>query len=617
MDIYKNEINALDSNISSLEKSINQLSTLRLAAFVCSIIVILLLANERLLAPLFLVIPAFLGGFGLLINRYNRLNKQRQKAVFLKEINTTEMARLNNRLENLPTGQAFIFRDHAYAPDFDVFGTHSLFQLLNRTTTESGRQLLADWLSEPAPSSVILQRQAAIRELIPKLDWRQALQAAGMRYENPKSDYNKLLEWIEKPDELLNQKSKYRLAAMVMAVLSSLSAGYFLYGLIYFMEDFSIRFVIPLAVTLLANSRFLKTVRPIAEAIIDNTHRNIQVLNGYYALITHIESEPFDAEYLLRIKSVFNSNAYSAAVEINRLRSILEVFQNRGTKRSIGRNDFYGIFNHLWLLDIHWILRTEQWKNKNSSYLSAWASAVSEFEVLNSLAGFAFSNPSYTFPEICDEPYSIEFTDMGHPLIAHEKRISNDFSLSGRGKIAMITGSNMAGKSTFLRTVGLNLVLALTGAPCCASSARVSIMKIFTSMRTQDNLEEGISSFYAELKRIEQLLKLIESGEPIFFLLDEMFKGTNSQDRYRGGASLIRQLSELNAFGIISTHDLELARLTAKNPAVVNYSFNSKITDHRISFNYTLSNGICTDFNASELMKRSGIKIIADITSIE
>ena len=616
MEIYKNKVRQLDSTILHLSQSLNQLSTFRLVAFVVSIVLIIFLANERLLAPLFFVIPICLVGFGLLINRYNRLFREKQHAVFLKEINETELLRLENRLEKLPGGQSFVSRDHAYASDFDVFGSHSLFQLINRTTTESGRQLLAEWFSEPALKSVIMERQGAIKEIAPKFDWRQDLQAAGMRYENSKSDYNKLLDWIEKPAELLGRESKNWLTSVVMAILSTASVGYFVYGLIYFLEVFSIKFAVPLVITLIVNSRILKRVNSVTEAIIDNTQRNVQVLDGYHTLISQIEKEKFDSEYLKRIQSTFNANGYSAATEINHLRKILELFQNRGTKKSIGKNDFYTIFNHLWLLDIHGILRTEKWKAKNSGSLRYWASAVSEFEVLSSLAGFAFSNPSYSFPEIKDDPYIIDFTQIGHPLIAVEKRICNDFNLSGRGEIAMITGSNMAGKSTFLRTVGLNLVLALMGAPCCASAARVSHMKIFTSMRTQDNLEEGISSFYAELKRIEQLLKLIESGESIFFLLDEMFKGTNSQDRYKGGASLIKQLSELNAFGIISTHDLELANLTANNLAVENFSFNSEITDDEIRFNFTLTKGICTDFNASELMKRSGIKIIADIHSI-
>jgi len=611
MDIYKAKVQALDSLILNLNKSLNKLSTLRLAAFIGSVIVIIFLANERLLLPLLFLAPICLVIFGLLLNHYNKQSKLKLDAVFLREINEAELARLSNDLEKLQTGQEFISQTHDYTSDFDLFGSHSLFQLINRTTTEAGRQLLADWFSAPAEKAVILERQEAVRELSLKLDWRQHFQAAGMRYENGKSDYKKLLEWIEKPAELLDKQSKYLFASFSLAVFSTLSTAYFIYGLANFLEDFSIRFVVPLAVSLFVNSRFLKTMNGMADTIIDNTHKNIQTLNGYNALIVAIESGQFNSGYLQRLQTTFNGPEYSAAVEIERLRKILDVFQNRGTRKSLGKNDFYTIFNKLWLLDVHWILRTEKWKLKNRNYLRHWASAVSEFEVLNSIAGFAYSNPSFTFPEILEEPYMIRFSQLGHPLIKQNKRVHNDFTLDGRGEIAMITGSNMAGKSTFLRTVGLNLVLALMGAPCCAQSARVSYMKIFTSMRTQDNLGEGISSFYAELKRIERLLKLIETNEPIFFLLDEMFKGTNSEDRYKGGASLIRQLSDLNAFGIISTHDLELARLTAKNTSVVNFSFNSKIETGEIHFDYKLTNGICTDFNASELMKRSGIKIIS------
>jgi DNA mismatch repair ATPase MutS len=276
-------------------------------------------------------------------------------------------------------------------------------------------------------------------------------------------------------------------------------------------------------------------------------------------------------------------------------------------------NMFYSVFNALWFFDFHLIIRIEKWREKNGSRLRDWAYAVSEFEVLSSVAGFRYSNPSFNFPEIEDEPYTLDFHKLGHPLIHQHKRVSNNFKLKGRGDIAMITGSNMAGKSTFLRTVGVNLVLAFMGAPCCTQSARVSVIKIFSSMRTQDNLEEGVSSFYAELRRVEQLLKLIETGEAVFFMLDEMFKGTNSKDRHQGGFSLIKQLQEMNASGIISTHDLDLAILAGKHSLVTNYSFNSTIQENEITFNYALTDGLCTDFNASALMKRSGIKILSHI----
>lgn len=318
---------------------------------------------------------------------------------------------------------------------------------------------------------------------------------------------------------------------------------------------------------------------------------------------------------LERLQSTFRQTSYSAAGEFSKLKKILDVFKLRGTRKdkSLGRNLFYLVFNLFFLLDIYWIILAERWRVRNKNYVRSWASSVSEFEVLSSIAGFSYSNPGYAFPEIKEEDYIIRFEMLGHPLINPASRVNNDFSLVGRGKIVMITGSNMAGKSTFLRAVGVNLVLALMGAPCCARSAQVSNMKLFTSMRTQDNLEEGVSSFYAELKRVEQLLRLLESGEAVFFLLDEMFKGTNSQDRYKGGISLIKQLSELNAFGIISTHDLELARRVGNHMISANYSFNSEIHGDEMTFNYQLTEGICRDFNASELMKRSGIKVLSNI----
>jgi DNA mismatch repair ATPase MutS len=356
----------------------------------------------------------------------------------------------------------------------------------------------------------------------------------------------------------------------------------------------------------------LRRIKPAAEEIIEKTHHNIKILGGYQSLITSIESEKFDSAILQRLQTTFRQHGYSAAGEINKLKNILEIAKLRGTRgSSVGANLFYTVINVFCPLDVYWILLTEKWKIKNSIYLRTWASAVGEFEVLSSVAGFSYSNPTFSFPEIKQGTYHLHFERLGHPLINPESRVYNDFQLMGRGEIALITGSNMAGKSTFLRTVGINLVLAFMGAPCCAKAAQVSSMKVFSSMRTQDNLEEGVSSFYAELKRMEQLLVLIESGQAVLFLLDELFKGTNSKDRYKGGVSLIKQLSDLNAFGLISTHDLELAKLASSYTRVANYSFNSVIREEEMIFDYALTKGICQDFNASELMKRSGIKILS------
>lgn len=611
MNIYQSNIQKYKTTILKLTKVLKRLSTIRLVVFVFSATLIIILANERLATLLLMVVPLCMLGFGLLVKRYNQLVYQKRHTTFLKEINEDEVSKLENKLSDFPTGNTFINRDHPYIADLDIFGSHSLFQLINRTTTESGNVCLAEWLSESASKEVILERQRAIKELTPKLDWRQHFQALGMHFKNAKSDYKKLLAWVEKPEQLLPHQSKYLIICILLSILSTSAVVYYIIHLLS--SDWLIS-MIPLSIILLINHRVLKSIRLIAEEVIEDTRHNTKILAGYHSLIVEIESEKFNSTILKQLQSELSRNHYSAANEINKLKKILEVFHLRGiNKEPLSSGFFYLIFNSLWLFDVYWIILTEKWKSKNRSYLRGWAMAVSEFEVLSSLAGFSYSNPSFTFPEIKEGPYSLHFESLGHPLINPESRVCNHINLNGRGKIAMITGSNMAGKSTFLRTIGVNLVLALMGAPCCAKSGQVSNMKIFTSMRTQDNLEEGISSFYAELKRIEQLLKLIKSGQAIFFLLDEMFKGTNSQDRYKGGVSLIKQLSELNAFGIVSTHDLELAKLAGNHMKVANYSFNSEIQEGEMTFNYELNQGTCRDFNASELMKRSGIKIIPNI----
>ncbi len=616
MNIYQNNIERYKAAGLKLAKDLNVLSTLRLSAFIFSFIIIAVLANGRLVVGVLVVAPLCALGFGLLIKRYNEVAHQKRHNEFLKTINEKELLKLQNKLSDFPTGQKFMDRDHPYVSDLDIFGHHSLFQLIDRTTTESGHELLAEWMTVPAPKTTILERQQAVKELSPMLDWRQHFQATGMHFKHAKSDYNKLLAWVEKPEQLLPKQSKYLIISIILSLLSTLATLYFIYHL--FLPDVLIRDVltslVPLIIVLFVNSRVLKSVGPVAEEIIEDTLHNLKVLAGYRSLILHIESQKFESAIPQKLQSVLNHDDYSAADEINKLTTILEVFHLRGMKKEpLSSGTFYLIFNMFWLFDVYYTLQTENWKHKNRSYLKPWALAVSEFEVLSSIGGFHYSNPSFSFPEIKEAPYIINFEMLGHPLIDRESRVCNHFDLNGRGEIAMITGSNMAGKSTFLRATGINLVLALMGAPCCAKSGRVSSLKLFTSMRTQDNLEEGVSSFYAELKRIEQLLTLIQEGEPIFFLLDEMFKGTNSQDRYKGGVSLIRQLGELNAFGVISTHDLALATLAGKHMIVANYSFNSEIKEGEMIFNYELTPGICRDFNASELMKKSGIKILSNI----
>ncbi len=612
LKVYKTNIEKYEKETLRLEKAIKGLSLFRLISFLISVIVIILLANEQLITLVWIVAPLCILGFASLLIKYNKTVDRKNNMRLLKEINENELLRLENKLSGFPTGQSHLEKDHPYIADLDIFGAHSLFQLLNRTTTESGSLLLAKWLSESVPKETILERQQAIQEIKPDLEWRQQFHVAGLPFTNSQSNYQKLLKWFESDKQLLTKQTKYLAGSIALAITSTVSGVLFVINFV--LDGWNI-YLLPLLVGLFISSQLLRKLASFTEETIDLLDQNVQTLRGYLRLAQTISSKVFESKKLKELRSDLNQNESSAANEIRKLEKTLEAFQIRGTKKSMG-NAFYGLLNNFWLLDIHYIILTERWKHRNKSLVEPWISAISEFEVLNSLAGFAYSNPDYMFPEIKDEPYSIRFEKLGHPLIKPKNRVCNNFNLNGSGQITMITGSNMAGKSTFLRTVGVNLVLALMGAPCCAKSGQVSHIKMFTSMRTQDNLEEGTSSFYAELKRVEQLLILIKSGQPIFFMLDEMFKGTNSEDRYKGGVSLIKQLSELNAFGMISTHDLELAKLAGKHMIVSNHSFNSTIKDGAMTFNYKLTDGICTDFNASELMKKSGINILDNIENL-
>ncbi len=615
MKVYSDNIKTFDAKLLKLSKALKRLSFLRLAIFIAAIVILIYLVSIKLFTPLFIILPVLMIAFGVVITHYNKIAYQRKHTSFLKKINESEIQRTHCNLEEFDSGDRFIDKNHPYTSDLDIFGEHSIFQLVNRTTTESGMILLSKWLSEPASNNEIQDRQQAIKALTEKLEWRQDLQALGMHFKNKKSDYYKLLEWVEAPVVLLKNRLKYKVVSIILPVLF-LSSAYFFYANL---DSINLLIYLSFMITILIiNFIILRKIKNLAEGIAETSSKNLSTLKGYQALIKKIENEIFKSKKLNDLQSQLSDGKHSAHDEIKRLSSLLEFSQQRPIKKMpIGGNPYYPILNSFLLLDIHMIIGTEEWKIKNKAFLKQWAEVVSEFEVINSLAGFCYSNPTFTFPEITDKNNYVHFEALGHPLINGDKRVCNDFHSEGHGDVVMITGSNMAGKSTFLRAVGVNIVLALAGAPCCAKNGQVSKLQLFSSMRTEDNLKKGISSFYAELSRIEKMLKLIESNDNVYFLLGEMFKGTNSEDRHRGGFSFINQISKEKTSGIIATHDIELAKLAGSKKLVTNYSFNSEIKDDIMTFSYTLDPSICNDFNASELMKQSGIQIIATVSDSE
>jgi len=355
-------------------------------------------------------------------------------------------------------------------------------------------------------------------------------------------------------------------------------------------------------ISIVVNGWVLNNANEAVSELTKKTEDSVKVLKSYSSMISMIEEKEFKAQLLNDLKSTLIQGNVKTSSKILKLHRILNKLQSRG-------NLIYWLFNIVLLLDIHWLIEAENWKKRIGREVETWFESIHEFEILLSLAGFSNANPQYTFPEMNEGPYTIEGKNIGHPLVPDHKRICNDFRLQGKGNIVIVTGSNMSGKSTFLRTIGINSILCKLGAPVCASEMKSSVFRVFSSMRTHDNLEENISSFYAELKRIGFLLSYISEGEPVLFLLDEILKGTNSADRHKGTEALIRQLSHLNSFGLVSTHDLELGKLENDSDLITNYSFNSEIRGDEILFDYKLQKGLCYSFNASKLMQSMGIKI--------
>ena len=528
--------------------------------------------------------------FGWLVNRHNRVTNQRELAGNLRSINEEELDRLAHRFDRLPEGKHWLDRMHPYSYDLDIFGRKSLFQLLNRTTTPSGEYHLANWLLKGATRDEILLRQDSVKELSEDLHWAQAFQAGGrMLSAVPQADLDRLLAWLRKPVlplPALQRTLSFVAPLLILATAGAVIAGY-------------ISVYVPILI-LIANGFLLRSFMDRVTEVTISTSGNARLLRSYASLIRQIEERDFSTQKLKDLKAPFHSGGVKATSTIQHIRRIADYLDARG-------NLFYQLLNFVFLLDIHLVYAAQQWKKRNHHDIEAWFSHIGEVEALLSLAGLRIAQPAFTFPALLDgEVLSVK--EMGHPLIPPGERVVNDFKSEGEGHVVIITGSNMSGKSTFLRTIGINAVLAFAGGPVCAARMDISLFRVFTGMRTEDNLEEHISSFYAELKRIRQLLDYIdEKGEPVLYMLDEVLKGTNTLDRHKGSASLIKRLSRMKATGFVSTHDLELGSLAEELPGIRNFSFNSEIINNEIIFDYKITPGICRSFNASMLMKKIGI----------
>jgi DNA mismatch repair ATPase MutS len=592
-NIYTERVSLFQAEKNALKKQYTTLAWLRVALFFVAVILITISANAKVTEGITITIVLFVVVFFYLFRKHLSVKAALSLKEALLRINEDELLRLEMKFSSLDAGTEFIQPTHEYHIDLDIFGKHSIFQLLNRTSTEFGKRTLANWLSTPANKPEIIARQEAVKEVSDLIDWRQDIQASGIAFKKEKASVLPLLEWVKTKNTILGQKF-YHLALIVVPILSLISLVATAFGFVPIGVPF---------LMIVVNMAILATTFQRANEIYKQTIESNKVLLSSQAQISLIENQDFNSDLMKELKARLNSKSDKASKVIKELQFILDNLHSRA-------NLMYQIFNFLFILDVYWLIRAERWKKKTQEDIGSWFEAIGDIEAINSLGAYHFSNSEFSFPTISETPFDIKATAMGHPMINPLKRVSNDFDFSGKGGICLITGSNMSGKSTFLRTVGVNSVLALMGAPVCAQSMQISKLQVFTSMRTQDDLEESVSSFYAELKRLKQLLGSINNELPTLFMVDEVLKGTNSEDRHTGATALIKQLNKAYAFGFVSTHDLTLGTITTELQGIKNYSFNSVIENDDIIFDYTLTPGICKSFNATKLMQKMGIEII-------
>ncbi len=592
-EFFNSQLIINDGLMKRFTRLASRIAGIRVVVFILSLPVFVYYVNERELFIALIIIGISVIIFALLVKRHNKLKFARDQHKYLIDINREELARLKGDISTIDNGEEFSLKDHPYAEDLDILGDHSIFQLLNRTSTYPGKHLLADRLLGVNQPPDLRQYQLGVAELKQKPELMQAYQALGRHVEATSNDFKNFKLWLSSPSQLIRFPSlKYWLI-----ILPALLIG----GVIV-TTIFAITYYILLPLLLINSVLMLRQFKYAGE-VVESTSASLNMLRSFVHHINLIESNKYDTVYLKSLAKNLNKGQHHARYEINEIAGLLAQLEVR-------TNLMHIFVNIPLLLDLQWLWRIEQWQMKNRDYVEGWFETLAEFEVLLSLAGQAFAHSTWATPKFNSEPYSLKCSNLSHPLISSSQRVANNFEMNGEGTVILLTGPNMAGKSTFLRTIGVNIIMAQIGGVVCAQDFELNPgIIVFTAMRIKDDLSENISSFYAELSRIKLLLELVKQGKTALYFLDEILKGTNSADRHKGAEALMKQLISLNVSGFVSTHDLALGELAKELDAVQNYSFESIISNGKIEFDYKIRAGICTSFNACELMRQMGIDV--------
>ena len=483
-------------------------------------------------------------------------------------------------------GTEFLDPHHPYAADLDLFGVGSLFELVNAAHTQIGRTTLARWLLEPASPQEILARQDAIKELSPKVDFRERLGFLAAEAETwiPTES---LISWARQPRVL--HSNAIRIAAFCLPWVS-------------------------LVLLLMGQWPWCLGILAVQSALVRAYKHRVQKVTRTLGSVQHdlewvadifdaLEAEDFKSASLQRVDADSQSGGVSASEAIRRLATLYYWIASRGTP-------VVGAIARWFLFETQFAFAVDAWRARYGMMVDPWFRHLGEIEALSSLAGYAFEHPADPFPEFVPAPAQVQAEDLRHPLMVETKCVGNDVSLEPNCRLMVISGSNMSGKSTYLRTLGINLVLALAGAPVRARRFRLTHLRLGASIRTLDSLHEGTSRFYAEISRLGQIVKLAGQGTPLVFLLDEILAGTNSHDRQIGAGGVARALIERGALGLMTTHDLALAAIADElQPPGANFHFEDQMLNGKMSFDYHLRPGVVQKSNALELMRSVGLDV--------
>ncbi len=497
------------------------------------------------------------------------------------------------------SGLRYLAPEHLYAADLDIFGVGSLFERICTARTRSGEDVLASWFLAPAPRSTILERQAAIDELRHRIDLREDLILLGSDVQEG-IDPNSLSAWGRQA--AVFSSSITPIVAKVLAVLTMVSL---IAWVTFSVTDWvpSEYGTIPLLSMILIELAFLLKEKSRIRQVIGVLQRRTHDLVLLGQLLSRLQREPFQTPALARLSAALTSEGSPASRQVARLARLVQLLEAKD-------NQLFAPFAAMLMWTPLLAIAIDRWRVHTGPAIAGWLAAVGEFEAICSLAAYAFENPDDPFPEIeCDE-IVFDGHALGHPLLSLSTCVRNDVRLGGELRVMLVSGSNMSGKSTLLRTVGVNAVLALAGAPVRAHRLRVSIFSIGSTLRIQDSLQEGKSRFYAEITRVREIVELARGPIPLLFMLDEIFHGTNSHDRAVGAVAIVRGLIDLGAIGLVTTHDLALAAAAATlAPRAANVHFEDQLVDGIMRFDYTMRPGVITHSNALALMRAVGLDV--------